>query len=486
MQIRRALWITFGFSNASTVVLFIVSLVLARILSPQEIGVFSLCFAVTTFFSVFRDLGTAAYLIRKDSVDNEDVGAVLGLTITTSVVIATSLWLARHWIADYFGEPTVAEVLPILLFNFTLISLASAMSAMLVRNLSAGRSALVGAVSTVAYATVLLTLALNGFGSKAPAWANTANLVTNLVSLALVMPKGFRLRPRWSGWAAPLHFARGVVLTQLAAVANNALPDAVLGRSLGAHFIGMFSRANGTVGLFQQAFGPTVAYNALPIIARTYHQGPAAVASLLSRSTEYLTALAWPIYVWLALFPADVIGLLYGKAWLEAAPLVPWLCVAAAARAPFLAIEAALQAVNRPFSAAKGMAAGLACRVAVLGILGFADLHRFVVLLCVADVVANVAWALAARKHLGLGFQGLMVAVRGSAIVAAACAAAGLATHWMMDGRQLPPVAVVLVSGGVLIVVWVSVLFGVRHPLSSELGKALQRLRGAPGQPDAT
>ena len=479
MQIRRSLWITFAFSNATTVVMFVVSLILARVLTPHEIGVFSVCFAVTTFCSVFRDLGAATYLIRKETVDNEDVGSVLGLTLTSSVLIATVLWLLRHRLAAFFGEPSFADVLPILLFNFMLIPVAAAMTALLVRNLSAGRSALVGGVSTLAYAAVVLSLAVNGFGSQAQAWANTANLLSTILLLVLVMPKTFRLRPRWRGWGGQMQFARGMVFAQLAAAANNALPDAVLGRTLGAHFVGMFSRANGTVSLFHQAFGPTVAYNALPIIARTYHPGAAAVATLLARSASFLTALAWPIYIWLAVFPAEVIGLLYGKAWLDAAPLVPWLCLAAAARAPFLTVEPALNAINRPFSAAKGMAAGLFCRVLLLGALGFADLHRFVMLLCVADVVANLAWALAARKHLGLGAAALRVCLRGSVLLAAACAAVALATRWALDGRGLAPGWSVLISGAAVLVTWLIVLFAVRHPFADELRNAWQRMRGA-------
>ena len=482
MQIRRSLWITFAFSNVTTVVMFALSLILARLLTPHEIGVFSVCFAVTTFCAVFRDLGAATYLIRKETVDNEDVGAVLGLTLTSSALIAAVLWLLRHRMADFFGEPTFATVLPILLFNFMLIPVAASMTAMLVRNLSAGRTALVGGISTLSYSTVVLALAINGFGAEAQAWANTANLVSTIICLVLVMPKSFRLRPRWRGWGGQLKFARGMVVAQLAAAANQALPDAVLGRTLGAYFVGMFSRANGTVGLFNQAFGPTVAYNALPIIARTHHQGPAAVASLLSRSTAFLTALAWPIYVWLAIFPAEVIGLLYGQAWLAAAPLMPWLCLAAAAKAPFLTVEPALQAINRPFSAAKGMAAGLFCRVLLLGALGFADLHRFVVLLCVADVVANLAWALAARKHLGLGFRALSSCLRGSMLLAAACMGVALATRWALDGHGLAPGWVVLISGGAVLLTWLVALFGVRHPFADELGNAWQRLRGALGQ----
>jgi O-antigen/teichoic acid export membrane protein len=475
LQIRRSLWITFAFSNASTIALFGVSLLLARILTPKEIGVFSLCVVIVNVVCVFRDLGVSPYLIRKGQVSAEDVGAVLGLTVTMSWVLALAIWLCRHRAAAYFGEPDVAAVLPILLIGFLLVPFTSVMSALLVRNLSAGRNAFVSAVSTVVYVSVVLGLAVAGFGAATLAWANAANLTTNLICFLIVMPKGFTLMPRWSGWRPIIAFSSGVVVTNLINAAHAAFPDAVIGRSLGAHDVGLYSRANGTVGLFNQAVGPTLAYNALPIIASSHREGPAALVEMIKRSTEMLTVLAWPVYAWIAVYAGEIIGSLYGPTWTAAAALVPWLCLAAVARTPFLMAGPALQAVNRPYAAAVASAANLGLRVLVLGVLGVSDLHRFAVALCLTDVLAMAAWAWVSQRHLGLSARALLTSQWRSLAVAGICLAVLLAAKWPLGSAGWPVPLVAALSGLLLAASWIAAVLITGHAFSEELRKGLRK-----------
>jgi len=478
VQIRRSLWITFAFSNASMIALFIVSLVLARILTPKEIGIFSICVVVVNFASVFRDLGAGPYLISKNHLTPQDIGAVLGLTLTTSWVMALAVWLSRDLIAQYFGEPQMAEILPILLIGFLLIPLASIMNALLTRNLSAGRSAFVSLSSTAVYAIVILTLAKLGFGAKAPAWANAANLIANLLSFWAMMPKGFSIWPRWCGWGEPVRYSGGMVLTNLANVGYQSLPDAVIGRTLGTHDVGLFSRGNGTVSLFTQVVGPTLNYNALPIIAKTFHSSSNELVGMLTKSAALLTVLAWPVYAWIAVFPAEIITLLYGPSWVDAAVLAPWLCLAAAARAPLLIVAPALQAVNRPFIAAISAMTGLGLRIAVLAIFGVRDLQQFVILLCAADVVGQVAWAYAGKKYLGLDVRTVFTSQRRSMLVGAACLSVALAVHFLLQRFAPIPLMSVALSGGGLALAWLLSLHFTGHPFADELKKSVAKLRG--------
>jgi O-antigen/teichoic acid export membrane protein len=478
VQIRRSLWITFAFSNASTAALFLVSLVLARILTPKEIGLFSICVVIMNLGGVLRDLGTGPYLISKNQVTPSDTGAVLGLTMTTSWVLAAMLYLSREHIAAYFGEPQMAEIIPILLIGFLLIPLAAIMNSLLTRNLSAGRSAFVSLFSTFVYGSVILTLATMGYGAKAPAWANAANLVANVASYWAMMPKGFRIWPRWSGWDEPLRYSGGVVLTNLANVGYQSLPDAVIGRTLGAHDVGLYSRGNGTVSLFTQVVGPTLNYNALPIIAKTFHQSSSELVGMVMRSAELLTVLAWPIYAWIAVFPKEIITLLYGPSWVEAAALAPWLCLAAAARAPFMIVGPALQAVNRPFIAAMASICGLVLRIVVLAIFGVKDLLQFVILLCAADVLAQVAWAYVGHKYLDLDVRKALYSQRRSLIVGLSCLVVAFAAHALLASTSLGPAATAALSGGAIAVAWLSSLVLAGHPFAQELKKAVAKVRG--------
>ena len=70
-NLRRSLFITFCSSTGATVLKFVVSVLLARILSPSEIGVFSMTVVFVNFAHVFRDFGVNQYIQRENDLTPE-------------------------------------------------------------------------------------------------------------------------------------------------------------------------------------------------------------------------------------------------------------------------------------------------------------------------------------------------------------------------------------------------------------------------------
>jgi O-antigen/teichoic acid export membrane protein len=477
MQVRRSLWISFAFSNASTVVFFAVSLILARLLTPDQIGVFSISVVFVNIMSIFRDLGGNPYIVRKAELTNEDTGAVLGLTLTTSWVLAALLWLSTGQIAAFYGDPRIVNVLHILTFNFLLVPPSAVMASVLARNLSAGKGAKVGMAALMAHCAVSLSLAALGWGEQALALANTALLLTNLAGYSLMMPEGFRIKPIWRGWREPLQFSRGILTNNIINMASASIPDLFIGRKLGTHEVGIYSRSNGLTGLFQQVVGPTLGFNTLPVLAKAHHEGKSAFDHMLRKSTELLTGLAWPIYIWLAVFANPVIRVLYGPNWAAAAPLVPWLCLAAIAKVPFSVIGPALQAINRPMSGAWASLPTLGLRILLLAVLPVDTLYAVVVALVVADILALLAWGRVTRKLLDMPLIEMLRSQKRSAMVACACLAACLASKWLCGWVGLPALAELLVSGASLIVAFSASVLMSGHAFKDEILRAFQSLR---------
>ncbi len=467
MQVRRSLYITFLSSNATAIVMFALTIVLARLLTPAEIGVFSVTVVFINIVAVFRDFGVGPYLVREKDLTPGKIRAALGLLLTTSWVLAAALVLASGPIARYYGQPAIADVLHVLTLSFLLVPYASVLSSLLMRDMQAGRTASVNAFSTLVYAATCLSLAWLDFGALALAWANTANLVANIIGFYLVRPPGTPLRPAFRGWREPMRFGHGAIAGNLLTVTHTALPDLVLGKVQGAHEVGLYSRANGLVGLFQQVVGPAVSYNALPFIAQ-HHHASTPLAPLLARTTSYLTGLAWPAYLVIGLFAEPIVRLLYGPAWVEAVPLVPILCVAAAARIGYSLSQPALLAIGRPYVAACSVGANLAARVLMLWWLGSTDLWTFALALCIADLASLPVPAWLMARHLGFSVRQSLRAHLPSLGVTLACAAAalaldaGLPPHW-------PPAVTVATVTLVLGATWLAAVLGLRHPLREEL-----------------
>ena len=83
VNIRRSLFITFFSSTGLTVIQFSVNLFLARLLSPAEIGVYSMTIVLINIAHIFQDFGVGSYLQREKDLTPEKLRAASGVIFTT-------------------------------------------------------------------------------------------------------------------------------------------------------------------------------------------------------------------------------------------------------------------------------------------------------------------------------------------------------------------------------------------------------------------
>ena len=379
---------------------FGVTVILSRLLTPAEVGIFSITTVFIGIFHVFRDFGVSNYLQQEKDLTPEKMRSAMGLLVTSSWLIAAVIYLASDSVAAFYGQPGIGSVMRTLTISFALLPFASFFYALLSRELQAEKQAIVNILSTITYAVTCISLASMGFSYMAMAWANVVNIAVSILIYIPLRPKGISFIPTFRGWAKPIRFGGGSIVGRLVEQAYNSIPDLVLGKFSGAHSVGLFSRANGLVGIFLQIAGPTVNYNALPYIASNYH-AQVSLGPILAKSTSYLTGIAWPAFILIGIFAEEIILVLYGKTWLEAAPLVLLLCVASAGRIGYSLCQTALTAIGRPYLSIVYSGIGVLARIALIYAFGARDIATFVLGLCLADLLATpvAAWLMA--RYLG-------------------------------------------------------------------------------------
>jgi len=467
IHLRRSLFITFFSTNAMTVVQFGVTLVLARLLTPAEVGIFSITSVVIGLAAVFRDFGVSSYLQRERDLTPQKIASALGLLLTTSWLLAAGIYLASDSVAAYYGQPGIARVMRVLTLSFCLLPFASFFYSLLSRDLNAGKQAIVNAAGTLVYALTCITLAYRGHSYMALAWANVANIGATIVVYLLLRPAGLRLLPSLRGWGRPVRYGTGAILSNLINYVHGAIPDLVLGKLSGPYSVGLYSRANGLVGIFQQIAGPTINYNALPYIA-AHHHANEPLAPLLSKATSYLTGLALPAFAVTAVFARDIITVLYGAKWLNAAPLVPILCASYAIRIGFSLCPAALMAIGRPYLSALTSGAAVLTRIVLIALFGAHDVLTFAWALVVADLIAIPVPALLMATYLRYSVRLSAAAQLPSIVLGLVCAAVALGLRASLP-EQWPDLARLAIVGLVLAPTWLAAVLLLRHPLRAEL-----------------
>ncbi len=473
--LRQSALITFFSSNLNAIVQFGVTVVLARLLTPQEVGIFSITVMLTNIVAIFRDFGVSSYLQVEKDLTAEKIQSALGFLLASSWLLALIIYGASPWAAAYFREPGVGEVMRVISLSFVIVPFASFFYSLLARNLEAGQQAIVNAVGTFAYAGSCLGLAWAGFSYLSMAWANVINIASTVVVYLLLKPSHLPLRPGFAHWRPIARFGSGAILGGIIDKVNTAVPDLVLGRVSGAHDVGLYSRAGGLIGIFGQVVGPTLSYSMVPYLAHQHrnniHLGPA-----LAKGTAYIAAGSWPFFIVLGVMAADVIQVLYGARWLDAAPLAAIMALAAAVRTALMMGGAGLMAIGRPALTAWSGGASLLLRLGLLAVAASNDLMVIATLIALADLASAglLGWQMV--YYLGLRTRALLGALTCSALVCLPLLAWVLwASHstWLASWA---PWTRLLVVCGLVPALWLLGALLCRHPIAHELPALVTRL----------
>jgi O-antigen/teichoic acid export membrane protein len=448
-------------------------IVLARLLTPEEIGVYAIGAALLALVAVLGDFAVEVYLVQALRLRRSERQAAVAVTLVTSIVVGTAFLLARGPVASFYGEPRLEPVMLAMGATLFFVPINLPVLALLRRRMLFGILFVVTTSGSVAFAVTAVTLAAAGHGAMSMAWATLAETVTVTV-LALANRPAPLCWPALRAWRRVVTF--GLTATSTIAIFRLGMtaPELIIGRMLGLEATGLFSRANGMAQIFNKLVLNAIQPVALPALAGELREGRTLKPPFLKK-IEYISALAWPSYAFLALMADPIVHVLLGGQWAGTVPIIQTLCL--------MGVSTPFSALNAEFFVALGKPQRqLAIESMVfpfkIALIGAGSLHSVE---AVALAVVVIRWTSAIlsnhylRDELGYTHHEVAAAVRKPLVILAA-AAAGPAAIWYV--APINPAWAVAAAASIAAAGWVAAAFAVHHPLSHEIRLLAGRMTG--------
>ncbi|GAA3203816.1 oligosaccharide flippase family protein [Microbacterium terregens] len=444
---RGAAW-----SGLSTIVLrlggLVVGIVLARILTPEQFGVYAVALTVQSILITVADLGLSADLIRSDKPERiAPTVASLGLlsgAVMTAITVASSTA-----IAELLGSPAAGPAIAVLSFTLVLAGATVVPYAMLQRRFQQREMFFVGVADFVVSTTVTLVLVAMGLGVLGLAIGRvSAQIVSSAMQFrfARVVPK-YRIdravvRP-------VLAFGLPIAAANLLSWALLNVDNIVLVRVAGATALGYYVLAFNISSWPMSALSQVVRSISLPYFSRTGNG---------SEGLSSVVAVAWaaalPAGAVLAALSAPLIEVVYGEKWLPAAPVLAALGLYGSLRVVFDIFAGFLYArgLSRPVLWVQivwlvVLVVGMIFATQAFGIVGAGWVH-----VVVAVVVILPAYAIALRTA-GVRFRTILAAAWWPTVAAIPAVGVALAARVFLSD----PVFAVLVGGFGAVIVYLLV-----------------------------
>ena len=306
---------------------FASTMVLARLLTPEDIGIYTAGFSIVALAHLFRDFGLNQYIIQEKELTNAKVRTTFTLSLLIAWTLGILVFSLSGIAADFFQEEGVSDLLQLLSINFIVIPFGSVTLALLRKNLKFHITESISFSATLLGIIVAIWSAYEGAKYLCLAYgAITETLCTVLFSF-FFRDKTIKFGLGLDGLKNIFRFGSiigaGNIVTQL----STSVTDALVARLLGITALGFFSRAYGTFAIFNNLFANSIYPTILPILSRSKKDIKKLSEGYL-KIIAYSLVFAWPFFAFLYLYAFETIRVLYGTQWDVAVPLVKILCIA--------------------------------------------------------------------------------------------------------------------------------------------------------------
>jgi O-antigen/teichoic acid export membrane protein len=183
MSLKGALHWSF-FDNTSSIGLsFVSTLFIARLLTPDEIGVFSITASTIAIAQFIRDFGMSSFLIKEEHLSKDKIYSCFTLSLLLSGTVGILFILFSSQIGQFYDRTEIADAVTLLELNFILIPFGTILLALLRRQMRFKAIAAINLSSTISHILVSLSCAFAGFGFYSLIYASlVGTLVTVLGS----------------------------------------------------------------------------------------------------------------------------------------------------------------------------------------------------------------------------------------------------------------------------------------------------------------
>ena len=313
-------------------------MILARLLSPKDFGLVGMVTAVTGVLSLFRDFGLSAATVQRPEVTEEQMSTLFWINLLVGALLGVIGVAGAPAIAAFYHEPKLVSIGAALSLGFVFNAAGVQHSALLQRQLRFTALSVINVIALVISSAAAIGVARAGYGY----WS----LVAMSVVLPLASSAGFWLTAQWIpgrprrgiGIRSMMRFGGGLTLNSLLAYASYNTEKVLLGRYWGAAAIGIYGRAYQLINIPTENLNSSVGEVAFSALSRIQNE-PLRLKSYFLKGYALVLGLTLPITIACALFADDLILVLLGPKWKDAAKIFRLL-------APTIAIFAVINPIG--------------------------------------------------------------------------------------------------------------------------------------------
>jgi len=305
---------------------FIISMVLARLLLPEDYGLIALVTIFIVLANVFVQSGFNTALIQKKNADEVDFSSVFYLSLVVAALLYVIIYFSAPFIATFYSQPLLVPVLRVLSITLFIGAFNSIQNAFVARNMLFKRLFISSLGALIVSGIVGIVAAYQGWG----VWALVAHQLTNQLTIAIILWFTVKWRPHllFSFKRVKTLFAYGSKLLASALIDTlyRDLRTLIIARMYTPAMLGFYNRGQKFPELIVTNINGSIQSVMLPALS-AHQDNRKRVKDMMRRAIVTSSFLIFPMMVGMAVVAEPLVKIVLTEKWLPAVPFLQIFCL---------------------------------------------------------------------------------------------------------------------------------------------------------------
>ena len=303
----------------------LVSIVLARILMPEEYGVISLITIFVTICYVFVSDGLSSSLIQKKDSDELDFSTIFWVSLILSLALYALLFFTSPLIAAYYDMPILSPVLRLVALRIPLSAFNSVQSAYVSKNFLFKKFFWATLTGTLVSGVVGIVMALQGFG----VWALAAQVLTNPLIDTVFLFCTIKWRPKmmfsFARFKSLFSFGWKILVGGLITKTYEEVRGLIIAKEYSSASLSYYNKGKQFPGLLGNNISATISNVMFPVFCKIQDNREKMLYSV-RRSMRVGAYLLSPVLIGFATISETFVHLVLTDKWLPCVPFIYIYC----------------------------------------------------------------------------------------------------------------------------------------------------------------
>lgn len=304
---------------------FVITAILARLLSPSDFGLLGMATVFTNFAMIFGELGVSSALIQKQDADERHLSSAFWLNIMAGIGLTLIFILLSPLIAKFYNRPELKPMLMVMSFNYILASFTIIQQSILTKDMDFRSLMIRDIIAVIVAGIVGIAMAYKGFG----VWSLVYQLLTFTAINGILLWTFSKWRPKFIFSLTAIrdifHFSVHMTGFQTVNYFARNIDYLLIGKFLGAQPLGYYTLAYRLMLMPLQNVSSVIGRVMFPAFSKIQDELEKIHSGYL-KMIKAISSITFPLMLLLFAVTTEFVNVIFGSNWQPSIILIRILC----------------------------------------------------------------------------------------------------------------------------------------------------------------